>query len=58
MEGDLIMLYADSYYKYRAENRKRIETLLLPNLNWFNKLVWKLRGYDIYRLPSDPDSEN
>lgn len=47
------MLYADSYYKYKAE--KGLETILLPNLNWFDKLLWKITGYKVIELPKDPE---
>lgn len=50
------MLYADSYYKYKAE--KGLTTILLPQINWFDKLLWKITGYQITELPIDPEEEN
>ena len=46
------MLYADSCYKYKAE--KGFETVFLPKLNWFDKLLWKIKGYKVIELPKKP----
>ena len=49
------MLYADSYYKYKAEAKNGFETILLPELSWFDKLLWKIAGYKVCKLPIDPE---
>ena len=46
------MFYADSFYKYRAD--KGMTTFLLPHINWFDKILWKIKGYRITELPSRP----
>lgn len=47
------MLYADDYYKYKAE--KGLETILLPDLTKFNIFLWKIKGYKVSKLPTDPE---
>ena len=43
------MLYADDYYKYKA--KKGSITFLLPQITWFEKIIWKIKGYRITELP-------
>lgn len=50
------MLYADSYYKYKAV--KGFTTKLLPELNVFEKFLWKIKGYRVYQLPEHPETDN
>ena len=49
------MLYADSFYKYKAE--KGMTTYLLPQIKWFDKIIWKIKGYRITKLPTKPFEE-
>lgn len=51
------MLYADSYYKYKAVKGLAGEQLL-PELNIFEKFLWKIKGYRVYRLPERPETDN
>lgn len=46
------MLYADSYYKYKAE--KGLYTILLPELSRLDKFLWKIKGYKVTQLQEDP----
>ena len=50
------MLYADSFYKYIGYKAGSYD-ILLPELNKFEKFIWKLKGYRVYRLPEDPEKE-
>ena len=49
------MLYADSFYKYKAE--KGTTTYLLPQIKWFDKIIWKIKGYKITELPPPPSND-
>jgi virulence-associated protein VapD len=46
------MIYTDDCYKYRAD--KESVTILLPQINWFDKVIWKIKGYKITELPIEP----
>lgn len=47
------MLYADEWNKYKAE--KRGITIGLYKVNWFEKILLKIMGYKITKLPELTD---
>lgn len=50
------MIYADNYYKYIGY-KVGSDDILLPELSKFAKFIWKLKGYQLDRLPEDPEPE-
>lgn len=51
--GKIFMLYADEWNKYKAE--KRGITIGLYKVNWFEKILLKIMGYKITKLPELTD---
>lgn len=49
------MIYADEWNKYKAE--KKGITIFYYKVNWFKKILLKLMGYKVIKLPEKQKEE-
>ena len=49
------MIYADEWNKYKAE--KKGLTIFFYKVNWLEKLLLKIMGYKVTKLPEQTDKQ-